>query len=192
MEENFIEKLINNLRQDRNIRGLSEKWANWMSILSITTCQDCVEGHGTIAPASILEGKFEKAVDEHENCRCFWVGMRTKAVGTATDMGIKGVDYSLFYQRILPDYYIDKTTAYRFGWKTQYKHLDKALPNKMLGGDLYKNDDSKLPSAPGRTWYEADINYTRGKRNRQRVLYSNDGLIFVTYDHYQTFYEITA
>ena len=39
--------------------------------------------------------------------------------------------------------------------------------------------------------YEADINYDKGFRNRQRILYSNDGLIFVTYDHYQTFYEIT-
>ena len=37
---------------------------------------------------------------------------------------------------------------------------------------------------------EADINYNKGKRNRQRILYSNDGLIFATYDHYQTFYEI--
>ncbi len=42
----------------------------------------------------------------------------------------------------------------------------------------------------GRTWYEADINYSNGKRNKQRILYSNDGLIFVTYDHYETFIEI--
>ena len=27
-------------------------------------------------------------------------------------------------------------------------------------------------------------------RNNQRVVYSNDGLIFVTYDHYKTFFEI--
>lgn len=61
----------------------------------------------------------------------------------------------------------------------------------MIGGDQYYNDDLKLPSISGRIWYEADINYTGGSRNRQRILYSNDGLIFVTYDHYQTFYEIT-
>lgn len=191
MEENFIEKLINNLRQDRKVKGNSEKWANRMSVLSITSCLKCVEGHGTIAPSSILDGQFEKPVDEHENCYCKWVRMRTKVAGTATDMGIKGADYSLLYKRVLPDYYIDKNTAYRFGWKTQYKHLNQAVPDKMLGGDIYKNDDLKLPSAPGRIWCEADINYTDGKRNRQRVLYSNDGLIFVTYDHYQTFYEIT-
>ena len=40
-------------------------------------------------------------------------------------------------------------------------------------------------------WYEADINYTGGFRTHDRILYSNDGLIFVTYEHYQTFYEIT-
>lgn len=65
------------------------------------------------------------------------------------------------------------------------------LPGKMLGGDIYKNREGKLPSAPGRVWYEADMNYKSGYRNRDRILYSNDGLIFVTYDHYQTFYEIT-
>jgi hypothetical protein len=60
----------------------------------------------------------------------------------------------------------------------------------MHGGDEYENNDFKLPSAPGRKWYEADINYGGGKRNRQRIVYSNDGLMFATYDHYQTFYEI--
>ena len=60
----------------------------------------------------------------------------------------------------------------------------------MLGGDVFANSAAKLPSAPGRIWYEADINYYDGRRNRHRVLWSNDGLIFVTYDHYSTFYEI--
>ena len=54
-----------------------------------------------------------------------------------------------------------------------------------------KNQKGKLPQAKGRTWYEADINYTSGHRGTERVLYSNDGLVFVTYDHYQTFYEIS-
>ena len=50
--------------------------------------------------------------------------------------------------------------------------------------------DGHLPEASGRIWYEADINYTAGFRTRHRILYSNDGLVFVTYDHYDTFYEI--
>ena len=61
----------------------------------------------------------------------------------------------------------------------------------MIGGDVYKNKNGKLPTASGRIWYEADINYRAGFRNTERILYSNDGLLFVTYDHYHTFYEIT-
>ena len=55
---------------------------------------------------------------------------------------------------------------------------------------IYKNRDHRLPVAIGRVWYEADFDYVRGYRNGCRLLYSNDGLIFVTYDHYLTFYEI--
>ena len=89
------------------------------------------------------------------------------------------------------DAYVDTDAAQQAGWKMTKKKLSSALPGKMLGGDEYENNDFKLPSAPGRKWYEADINYGGGKRNRQRIVYSNDGLIFATYDHYQTFYEIT-
>jgi len=38
-----------------------------------------------------------------------------------------------------------------------------------------------------RQYYEADLNYQCSNRNADRVIYSNDGLIFVTHDHYQTF-----
>ena len=80
------------------------------------------------------------------------------------------------------------------GWALGWKKNDKPskfAPGKMLGKDVYKNDDRKLPVKPGRIWYEADINYVEGYRGPSRILYSNDGLIFVTYDHYKTFYEVT-
>ena len=64
------------------------------------------------------------------------------------------------------------------------------LPNAIIGGDRYYNDDGHLPDAVGRIWYEADINYESGYRNDSRILYSSDGLIFATYDHFQTFYEV--
>ena len=70
-------------------------------------------------------------------------------------------------------------------------NLNDVLPGKTIGGDVYKNSSQKLPDAPGRVWYEADINYEGGYRNGDRILYSNDGLLFVSYDHYQTFHEIT-
>lgn len=62
---------------------------------------------------------------------------------------------------------------------------------KIIGGDVYKNNEGKLPQANGRVWYEADINYSSGYRGSDRIFYSNDGLIFVSYDHGTTFYEIS-
>ncbi|MDU7336904.1 MAG: ribonuclease domain-containing protein [Clostridium sp.] len=60
----------------------------------------------------------------------------------------------------------------------------------MITGGIYRNDDGHLPPSSGRIWWEADINYYSGKRNMHRLLWSNDGLLFVTYDHYETFLEI--
>ena len=62
----------------------------------------------------------------------------------------------------------------------------------MVFGGIYQNKNNHLPSIPGRIWYEADINYYDGLRNGHRILFSNDGLIFVTYDHYLSFYEIAG
>ena len=41
-----------------------------------------------------------------------------------------------------------------------------------------------------RRWYEVDVNYNCGNRGADRILFSNDGLVYVTYDHYKTFQEI--
>ena len=75
-------------------------------------------------------------------------------------------------------------------WVKAEGNLADVLPGRMIGGDVFENRKHKLPEAPGRIWFEADFDYTGGYRNSFRLLYSNDGLIFVTYDHYATFYEI--
>ena len=54
------------------------------------------------------------------------------------------------------DAYVDTDAAQQAGWKTTKKKLSSALPGKMLGGDVFANSASKLLSAPGRVWYEAD------------------------------------
>ena len=57
---------------------------------------------------------------------------------------------------------------------------------------VYKNRNGHLPSALGREWFEADIDYDYGYRGTARIVFSNDGLIFVTFDHYNTFIEIVT
>lgn len=96
----------------------------------------------------------------------------------------------IFEGGLLPKQYLTKKQAKALGWKPFLANLRKITQSGIIGGDIYKNQDGKLPSATGRIWYEADINYTGGIRNSSRIIYSNDGLIFVTYDHYFTFNEI--
>ena len=187
-EKNIIDTAINNLLQDRELRGGSTNWANWMSKLTLFTCLHCTQQHGKIVDISTLKNKTK--ANAHKNCECEYVSMRTKQVGATTDRSLEGADVWLFYFGCLPDYYVNKQAAYDAGWQTKSKKLSSVLPGKMIGGDVFANNSLKLPSAPERIWYESDINYSGGKRNRQRIVYSNDGLMFVTYDHYQTFYEI--
>jgi guanyl-specific ribonuclease Sa len=60
-------------------------------------------------------------------------------------------------------------------------------PGKSIGGSEYYNDDGRLPEASGRTWTECDIDYAGGYRGAERIIFSNDGLVYYTGDHYQTF-----
>lgn len=83
-----------------------------------------------------------------------------------------------------------KKEAESKGWKSYLGNLDIIAPGMMITKGIYENRNGHLPLVPGRIWYEADINYTGGYRELERILFSNDGLIFVTYDHYLTFYEI--
>lgn len=126
----------------------------------------------------------------HDHCRCAILPMEAITPGGATKDGENGADYWLAHYGKLPDYYISRVDAIELGWK-EGKPPRRWAPGKMIFGGIYDNANGHLPSAPGRIWYEADINYYEGRRNGHRVLFSNDGLIFVTYDHYLTFYEIT-
>jgi len=51
----------------------------------------------------------------------------------------------------------------------------------------FGNREGLLPEADGRTWYECDVNYMGGFRGAERLLYSSDGLIYYTDDHYASF-----
>lgn len=87
----------------------------------------------------------------------------------------------------LPEYYITKKDARNRGWVPSKGNLCDVLPGRAIGGDVFTNRERKLPVKKGRIYYEADLNYNCGRRNADRLVFSNDGLIFVTHDHYKTF-----
>ena len=93
--------------------------------------------------------------------------------------------YLVTYGR-LPGNFVTKKEAEKAGWSGG--SLEKVLPGKCIGGDRFGNREGLLPKAEGRTWTECDIN-TLGKSSRgpERLVFSNDGLIYYTPDHYESF-----
>lgn len=90
----------------------------------------------------------------------------------------------------LPSNYITKSKAEDRGWNPHSGNLAKALPGMSIGGNYFGNREGSLPEKKGRKYYECDIDYTSGFRNEKRIVYSNDGLIFYTEDHYETFEQL--
>jgi hypothetical protein len=98
-------------------------------------------------------------------------------------------DYIKKYNR-LPDNFITKKNAHKLGWNPSKGNLWAVAPGKSIGGDVFHNREKKLPGKRGRIWYEADIHYQGGKRGKDRILFSSDGLIYKTEDHYRTYSRI--
>lgn len=93
------------------------------------------------------------------------------------------------YNRLPPNF-IRKKEAQDLGWIASEGNLWEIAPGKSIGGDSFGNREGLLPKKTGRQWYECDIDYAGGRRGAQRLVYSSDGLIFYTEDHYKSFREI--
>lgn len=86
----------------------------------------------------------------------------------------------------LPDNYITKEEAQTMGWEGG--SIEEYLPGFAIGGDCFANREGYLPDETGRIWYECDIDtLDADSRGAKRLVYSNDGLIYYTEDHYETF-----
>lgn len=90
----------------------------------------------------------------------------------------------------LPDNYITKSEAKEMGWDSQKGNLWDVAEGYVIGGDKFGNREKLLPVEEGRKYYEADVNYQGGYRGAERLVYSNDGLIFYTKDHYDSFEQV--
>lgn len=165
---------------------LSNTWKHWVTKPDEKRCIPCKKMHGKIFDMNdtpLLEPPL------HRNCRCTIQAMQAVLAGYGTKDGENGADWWVKNYNILPDYDISLKEISVLGWK-KGKAPAKFAPGQMITRGIYSNRNGHLPQAPGRIWWEADINYYSGRRNMHRLLWSNDGLLFVTYDHYETFFEI--
>ena len=86
----------------------------------------------------------------------------------------------------LPDNFMTKEEARKLGWEGG--SLEEFAPGFAIGGDKFGNREGLLPTAKGRQYYECDIDTDgRDSRGARRIVFSNDGLIYYTDDHYESF-----
>lgn len=89
----------------------------------------------------------------------------------------------------LPSNFITKAEAKKGGWPGGA--LEPYFPGMCIGGDRFGNREGLLPDAQGRVWYECDVNTLGASlRGMERLVYSNDGLIYYTSDHYASFEQL--
>lgn len=90
----------------------------------------------------------------------------------------------------LPPNYLTKKEAEALGWDNSEGNLWEVTDEMSIGGDHFGNYEELLPEKENRDYYEADINYDGGFRGAERIIFSNDGLIFYTDDHYESFEQL--
>ena len=89
----------------------------------------------------------------------------------------------------LPPNFVTKKEAQQQGWSAG-EDLSQILPGCSIGGDRFGNLEGLLPEESGRQYYECDVNYTGGHRGAERLVFSSDGLIYYTADHYESYTQL--
>ena len=87
----------------------------------------------------------------------------------------------------LPSNFITKKEAKKLGWVNTEGNLGEVAPGKSIGGDYFGNYEGLLPEPEDRDYYECDVNTDGSYRGAERIVFSNDGLIYYTADHYDSF-----
>jgi guanyl-specific ribonuclease Sa len=163
------------------------KWKKWLTILLV------------FIVFAVLLGCQSAKKEEPANLSNTAISEDGKTPNTNSDSGkIKieeGLSYStkeevadyIYKFKELPQNFITKSDARDLGWDNSKGNLWDVTDKKSIGGDRFYNREGLLPEAEGRRYYECDINYHGGYRGAERIVYSNDGLIFYTDDHYSTF-----
>lgn len=104
------------------------------------------------------------------------------AYNTKEDVALYIITYGC-----LPLNYVTKKEANAMGCDSLGR-IEDYVKHGAIGGDIFQNREGLLPKKSGRIYYECDID-TWGKTSRgaKRIVFSNDGLVYYTDDHYETF-----
>ena len=87
----------------------------------------------------------------------------------------------------LPGNFITKNDARALGWESTKGNLWDVAPGKSIGGDRFGNREGLLPEG---TYFECDVNFGGSYRGGERLIYTEDGQVYYTNDHYRSFTQL--
>ena len=147
--------------------------------LSVSLFTGCTQEDAELA-LDVLDAVLETEVEEE-------VYEETTISEDGTYTSKEDVSAYLHEYGHLPSNFITKKEAKKLGWVSNEGNLDEVAPGMSIGGDYFGNYEGTLPEAEERDYYECDIDFDGTYRNAKRIVFSNDGLIYYTEDHYETF-----
>ena len=158
------------------------------SLSLLTGCtQEDIELAATIV-TTVLETELEaESTSSAEDYREVTEEVFTFIDEDGTYTSKEDVALYIYTYEHLPSNYITKKEAKSLGWVNSEGNLDEVAPGKSIGGDYFGNYEGILPEEEDRDYYECDIDFDGTYRNAKRIVYSNDGLIYYTEDHYESF-----
>ncbi|MBQ6589039.1 MAG: ribonuclease [Butyrivibrio sp.] len=185
--------------------------ALWMLLVFTLWITGCTDGSRGVVPQPVAPG-VEKSVEAATEATTIYLETGSTAATTAVSEEVASVvattvaseevtstidedgvytskddvaNYISVYGK-LPSNFITKKEAKKLGWPGG--SLEKYAPGKCIGGDYFGNYEGLLPTKKGRKYYECDIDTLgKSKRGAKRIIYSNDGLIYYTGNHYESF-----
>lgn len=158
-------------------RKLRYLFLSFILVLSVLT--GCVAPVEDTAESDYEEAVVTEAIEEEND------GIDVEEDGEYTSK--EEVALYIYEFGHLPDNFITKKEAKALGWESKEGNLSEVAPGKSIGGDYFGNYEGLLPEEDDRDYYECDINSDGGYRGAERIVFSNDGLIYYTEDHYESF-----
>lgn len=154
--------------------------------LSVTLFTGCTQEDAELA-LDVLNAVLETEVEEDVYEETTETATKDAISEDSTYTSKEDVAEYLHTYGHLPSNFIKKKAAQKLGWVSSEGNLWEVAPGMSIGGDHFGNYEGNLPEADDRDYYECDIDFDGSYRGAKRIVYSNDGLIYYTEDHYETF-----
>ena len=198
MEDVDLSEIAGDVLGDVDLSGIAGDVLGSLDTSGIEeSISDALGGNGIGDILSGLEGDFE-AVPEDEGSTA---GDGTDAPSdppktddepapVLAEDGVydskEDVSLYLYLYGKLPSNFMTKKEARDLGWSGG--SVENYAPGMCIGGDRFGNYEELLPVKDGRQYYECDIDTIgASSRGAKRIVFSNDGLIYYTDDHYESF-----